>query len=395
MDNNTCCNICCNGYTKVSRKKICCSQCDFASCAVCVKKYILTQYTRDAVCMGCKSTFDDEFLEENFSKTFIFNDLRKHQASVLFDYEKSRLPETALSLEMQQDCKKGDKAPKRQIIRKCVAENCNGFLGSNYKCGTCHTVVCSACHVVKKKDDHECNPDDIESVKLIAKDSKPCPRCVSLIFKVDGCDLMYCTLCNVSFSWKSGEEVFPTYNHNPHYLEELRAKNKGGVIPRAVGDVNIPFMNINDFDVTMDPRIRELTRSINRSLGHMLDYNILRYDENFMTDHQHLRVQFIRNEITEAVWKRELTKRDKQRRFGKEHKKVASDTLNAAINILNEMKQGRGDQETIVACIDNLSILFYIFNESVKKLFVKYGYKLRHWEYLMNIDTWIMGYWYY
>jgi hypothetical protein len=78
-------------------------------------------------------------------------------------------------------------APKKTFIRKCPGEACRGFLSSQWKCGLCEKYTCKDCLEVKFGDEHVCNPDAIETAKLINSDSKPCPGCGAVIFKIDGC----------------------------------------------------------------------------------------------------------------------------------------------------------------------------------------------------------------
>lgn len=81
---------------------------------------------------------------------------------------------------------------KRQFVRKCPAEDCRGFLSTQWKCGLCDAHVCKDCHNVKYvgeaiTDAHTCKSEDLETARLLAKDSKPCPKCGVIICKIDGC----------------------------------------------------------------------------------------------------------------------------------------------------------------------------------------------------------------
>ena len=58
----------------------------------------------------------------------------------------------------------------------------------------------------------------IETVKLINKDTIPCPSCGNMITKISGCDQMWCPECKNAWSWSKGVVVFG-YIHNPHYFE--------------------------------------------------------------------------------------------------------------------------------------------------------------------------------
>jgi hypothetical protein len=81
-----------------------------------------------------------------------------------------------------------------------------------------------------KEEGHECKEDDLSTVRLIRKETKPCPKCSARISKIDGCDQMWCVECKTAFSWKSGNVVNGAI-HNPHYYEYLRKTQ--GFVPRA------------------------------------------------------------------------------------------------------------------------------------------------------------------
>jgi len=84
----------------------------------------------------------------------------------------------------------GNKEDKAHFVRQCPANDCRGFLSTQWKCGICERWTCPDCHELKGYDrdcDHQCDPNNVETAKLLANDSKPCPKCQSLIFKIEGC----------------------------------------------------------------------------------------------------------------------------------------------------------------------------------------------------------------
>ena len=100
-----------------------------------------------------------------------------------------------------------EKKEIKKFIHACPKEDCRGFLSTQWKCGVCDSKVCKECFKIKnnKSDkEHVCNPDDIETVKLIKSSTKPCPKCATAISKINGCDQMWCINCKVAFSWKKG-----------------------------------------------------------------------------------------------------------------------------------------------------------------------------------------------
>jgi hypothetical protein len=79
------------------------------------------------------------------------------------------------------------KSSETNFIRACPAEGCRGYLTNNkWTCGTCETKVCKKCLEIET-DDHVCDEAAVATATLLKKDSKPCPSCASLIYKVDGC----------------------------------------------------------------------------------------------------------------------------------------------------------------------------------------------------------------
>jgi hypothetical protein len=126
----------------------------------------------------------------------------------------------------------GHQAKKSEFIQKCPLNDCKGFLKSNWACGLCDKTVCSRCFL-EKNSGHECNKDDVETAKLIKKETRECPGCNIRIFKIDGCNQMWCVECHTTFDWVTGN-IVTSKTHNPHYYEWLR-KTQGSV-PREPGD---------------------------------------------------------------------------------------------------------------------------------------------------------------
>lgn len=125
------------------------------------------------------------------------------------------------------------KEPHHKLfIRNCTTENCRGFLSSKWKCGLCQTWTCPKCYenigTHQDKETHVCDPNNVETAKLLKVDSKPCPKCRTLIFKISGCDQMFCTLCNTAFSWNTGKINTSNGIHNPHYFEYQQRNNQQG-----------------------------------------------------------------------------------------------------------------------------------------------------------------------
>ena len=121
--------------------------------------------------------------------------------------------------------------------RTCSDSNCRGLLSTQWKCATCEKYTCKECLVLKdtrEDNGHVCKMEDVETAKLLASDTKPCPKCRVPIYKIMGCDQMWCTECHTGFSWRTGN--IETRIHNPHFYEYQRERNNGQA-PRNHGDM--------------------------------------------------------------------------------------------------------------------------------------------------------------
>ena len=253
-------------------------------------------------------------------------------------------------------------AVKREFIMKCGADECRGFLSTAYKCGVCETWTCPDCLVILGKDktvEHTCKPDMVESAKAIKAETQPCPKCAARIFKVDGCDQMWCTMegCNTAFSWKTGHMVTGVV-HNPHYYEWLR-RNGGAAGPaREAGD--IPCGGIPNY-WTMLQAFRAARilpgESVQLELVHR---NLVEFGERLtgyparmpQLLNKEINVEYLMNKITEAEWKRQLefteAKFDRKKEIGQ----ILQTLVTAGADLMNQVAnrcQGATDKNLQIA----------------------------------------------
>jgi len=379
------CDVCCEVFTLQLRKKVECPYCDYNACSACHERYLLSSSERPH-CMSCRKGWSREVLHENFTQKFLNKTYKEHRESVLFDRERSLMPETqphveaaliarkyeaelglaaaqlrvlanewqamrAASLELMgketwvEALIERDRRcmeivnrqdiitrrinhlqfaihtyknttdlghEKRKFVRACPVNGCKGFLSTAWKCGLCETYACSKCHDVKK-DDHVCDPNALATAELLNRDSKNCPKCASLIFKINGCDQMYCTQCHTAFSWRSGR-VENGSIHNPHYYEYMR---QHGSLPRAAGDVvcgGLPHIQQIDtarHRVTYSLKDRSDIMQIHRMHGHIMHVVMNRYRTNNVADNRDLRILYMMNEMTEDNFKKKIQQREK------------------------------------------------------------------------------------
>lgn len=337
---------------------------------------------------SCGKEWDRQFVVETFAKTFITGEWKKMKEQVLFDREKALLPATQGVVEMrirQENTKKEirevDKLmrdlyerrrnleqqyriggntnttqERRQFIRACPADDCRGFLSSQWKCGTCAKSTCSDCHEVKDAhQDHVCNPDNVATATLLSQDTKPCPKCATGIFKIEGCDQMWCTQCHTAFSWRTGH--IETNVHNPHYYEWQRRMNNG-VAPRVPGDIpcgenreithmtpgivsNAIKLKLNYTAALATPaesqRFLLLSRRIYRiceSISHLTNVQMDAYHAgNRMENNLELRVEYLQKKISEEEFKIKVQRANKMH----EKKREMSGVLNLFVTTVGDI----------------------------------------------------------
>ena len=253
-----------------------CAKCAETNCRTCFQTYLLNS-PLTVSCMHCRGPLSDDFIITNTSTKWRLSVYKNYKEEILLDVEKAKLPESQkyaiavkeakylhVSLEKQlvelyglpysmiektvgsiRDnmaiCQRvidtlGKEVvigpDNKVIVKACPVDGCRGFLSGDFSCGLCKTSVCNDCHEIKIGVGHSCLADNVASVKALAKEAKPCPSCAATISKIDGCDQMWCTQCQTTFSWRTGLKELGRV-HNPHFYEWMR---RNGGMPREPGD---------------------------------------------------------------------------------------------------------------------------------------------------------------
>jgi hypothetical protein len=228
----------------------------------------------------------------------------------------------------------------------CPEGDCRGLIeATSLKCAVCDTKICSRCHVkvegkptkrkATKKDEedgaeyavveeetvdekpkaHTCKKEDVETARAINKETKPCPKCAGRIYRIDGCDQMFCTACRTPFSWKTGEVVTGVI-HNPHYYALQRQlgreeRTPGDEPPVAIVCGRIPDMYTVTRAVARgrDVPQRKL-EAVHRLVGEVNDY--LRGLGNGALQTLDLRIEYALNRIDDATLRKKVFVRERQ-----------------------------------------------------------------------------------
>jgi hypothetical protein len=264
------CQICCEKLNKSTNKPIVCpiTSCSYSACVSCVRTYLLANPLSTPHCMSCKKQFNNMFLVEKLSKLWTNEKYKPHVSSVMVDIEISKLSESMQEAETRKEIDQikaqiakvkeekykamknfsrdmeflgnklrileRQKPEKKAFIMPCSYNECKGLLSTQYKCGICQRFTCKDCQEPNESE-HKCNPDNVATAEAIKKETRPCPSCRTRIFKIEGCDQMWCTSCKTPFSWTSGTIVPAGQRiHNPHAIEFMK---QNGINLRAPGDL--------------------------------------------------------------------------------------------------------------------------------------------------------------
>ena len=414
------CNICCeniNGHNKL----VTCGFCDFGACSRCTERYLLETHD-DAHCMSCRKEWDQGILDKLLTKNFLTKEYRKRRKDVLLDREKSLLPRSQPDVDIELADRAREKlrrqlvAEKQALIqrikdidsivddirygrdmervepsgsvttRKCPVGDCRGFLDQQWKCGICDAHICKDCNE-PICEDHVCDPDTVSTIKLIKKDSKPCPSCGTTITKIDGCDQMWCTLptCHTAFSWRSGKKVFGVI-HNPHYIQFSMANGTVERDPQDVPCGGLPNMGVL-FNMVRRYTAKELHNKFSEpfyGVSHMTNVEEHRYRvTDVVNTNTDLRVRYLLNEISEDCMAKLLIQRDTARKKKKAFHDIIVMIIHTAADIFHVLLDSLYKKTEILQHLEVLHNLRKYANQQFERVGTIYNCK-----YPVIISTW-------
>ncbi len=438
------CPICCEPYTAVKRRQIVCRGCDESACAECVQKYLM-MIIEEPHCPSCRVGWSNTFLHDELSFSFIKNKYSVHRAELLWAQQESYLPATQEAIAAAKT--KGavtngaiitgifgmdpaELVKNKKVVRKCPVDNCKGFLnevvvddvvegagagaGSEsviekkiYMCGLCDRYTCIRCMQPHKKDEkHKCKKDDVDTVALLMKDSKPCPKCGEMISKSFGCDQMWCTACNTPFSWSTLTIIKSGTIHNPHYFEFMRNNPHSirirpleivgcGELPQAnVLIQNIRTSFIRDYIHPYYYNPYDIESRINKIYQHIIHVREVEYETYNPTrpegDYLRLRVEYLLNmqtkeDVQQCIGEMYDTDETKRaiRPILETYVALATDIL-MEINIEEVRKYTNNDEKKkyLNDILDKYKPLCEFINKELEKVCMTYRCEIPY------LDTW-------
>lgn len=412
------CEICIDKYNKTTRLNVQCPYCEYSACRKCCETWLLNETNPRCLNIVCGKEWTRQYVTKTFTKTFVSKEYTKHRESILFDQERALLPATQPLVENILKCEKIDKEIRRieeeelravyarinalrnertamtrnttttttersTFVKACPDSECRGFLSSQWKCGICEKWACSDCHEIRgltRDCEHTCNPDNVATAALLANDTKSCPSCGTGIHKLEGCDQMFCTMCHTGFSWRTGR--IETNIHNPHYFEWLR--RTGGEVPRNPNDIQCGREITNTFtrNMTSEMRLKNVdTELINRvmriceSIIHFRYVELNRYAVDHVLNNQGLRIQYLRNLITEEDFKTQIQRIDKKHQKNREIHNVLTVLYNTATDIIYRFHDSINDIQRARDILNEMDTILSYVNECLLDISKTYNSK--------------------
>jgi len=436
------CDICAEKFHK-RRTEIKCpgktASCELKACNICCERWLRDQ--TNAFCMGCGLEWNREFINEQFPTSFINNSYKLKREEICYSREEARFPQTQtliaadnefekllndrenartqthqlwkdkyvetveqLKLKIQgletewrqsdiskkfqslnQKVRRGkQRMQQKKYIKKCLTENCDGCLDDSWECSLCLVKYCERCREPLDNDSHECNEDTVLSISYMEKDSKPCPKCGIQIFKIEGCNHMWCTQCHTSFHWITGSLMSRTTN--PHYYNWIRENH--GNLAREEGDIpcdeELPAMtriisalhysrcmpNNNNTDGSVELKKTEIYNKIahlHRCVNHIR--NITLHGSRFNTsqiDNIDYRKRYLKHTMSVEEFKHKIQVRDKAQEKKASNRLIIEMFCAVGVDILIRIDRTppcTHDENSGDSCITCEEILYQITQE--------------------------------
>lgn len=195
-------------------------------------------------------------------------------------------------------------------VHACPKEECRGYLrGEQTTCPICTTQVCKDCLKIMT-DPHECDTNDIDTVNMLRQNTKPCPNCSISIYKISGCDQMWCTQCRTPFSWRTGQKINQRI-HNPHYYEWVQ-RHQGEEMPRELMDIPCGGMPSIHSLKKFPTYYRNWAYDLHQSVLHFEHVVVPRYQNTHFTERcKSLRISYLLNSVSRETLRDELYKEEK------------------------------------------------------------------------------------
>lgn len=314
----------CSDFTNVNM--INCDNCLIKCCKLCFRlNYLLTKDN----CINCNNLiepFNIENQTKSYQKLINTKNTKKNITDIgdeVKDIIKKKITFHADVIKLSDSIVANDpylnhiivpkiKTAPKIALKKCPTDGCRMFLSPDMSCLSCDITWCKKC-MREDGDEHECDEDEVETIKELEKNSKPCPKCGMPISRIDGCSQVWTPCCKIAFDWNTGE-IDNGRVHSPEYYAYMR-RNNIEIIREREQDYNCDnIVSWNDiFNATRD------TIKIDDEYMKMTHYRlvVLRTLPPVLReiDVEDLQVKYLLKEISDEDWHKTMKKQVKKHNF--------------------------------------------------------------------------------
>ena len=324
------CSVCLETEKQNSKSWVTCTSCGFKACKSCCITFSKPE------CIKCNEPFSKAFAQSSG----IVSVFKLYHQKLLWDRETFMLPQTQKFLEwedtvlqLKKRLRFGERVflPEKprlfltssanNAIFACPGSDCRGFVG-NSTCGVCKRKVCPHCKEFEVKEvvepsksqssslklKHACDPALLESIRAIEADSKLCPSCKAQIFRIEGCNHMFCTNCRTHFDWMTSKILSSSSNH--HYDKTVPFSRNAVRLGTAV-DCSDPLTDAIPPSIVLNflsnsTKGKQLFRAIwieTSSARYLLRKRLSAFETevSYQEALLRLRAQFLRKQISEST----------------------------------------------------------------------------------------------
>lgn len=188
------------------------------------------------------------------------------------------------------------------FVSNCPGNHCNGMLDKNYNCDLCNIKYCKNC-MKEENQDHECKEDDLKTIQLLKKGTKPCPNCGAVSEKMSGCYMVWCFFCKSIWDWTHHKVINISLTspraHNPDLFRYLAENDiqRNDVHPylEYQREYRRKFTDLN-FDLHFGNAIN-VTNKFFTVTRHIDNYEIQRYQIDFTNEIEIINALFLNGDI--------------------------------------------------------------------------------------------------
>lgn len=289
--------ITCDVCTDAHKTTVVCHSCDFSTCRACARRWV-EETLGETGCPGCQRPWPMTELHARLGRSYVHGPYRRLRRAFYLRRELSllSLSQLAATRERQRRMQREAMHEARRLVREsmadggmpqaletvrrifraldvqnaravrstatpCAHEGCRSrAVDAQGVCALCSRRTCLLCGAARggADDAHVCDPNDVETMRVVAAECRPCAQCSAPSMKTDGCDTMWCWSCHAFWNWQTGR-LIPTRHqlpHNPDHRTFVNARLLGAPHREAL---DLQCGGLPDPNALAD-RIERLTR---------------------------------------------------------------------------------------------------------------------------------------